>query len=197
MATKTSPAKKPAKKKRVKAGTSAKLSAERRQKFIETFIANGGNGKRAAIEAGFAEKGAEVTASKLLREPKVAEAIAQRAEIVAKKYELTTELAARTIYQELVFDPAKLYREDGSLKDVTELDEDTRMALVSVEFEQIGGKDCPVTVRKVKWAARHQAREQLMKHLGMFEAHNKQKSPLDGVPREMLQAIVERLGGGG
>lgn len=184
-----------ASKPRVKAGTSAQAAAERRERFVEAYITNGGNGKQAAITAGFAEKGAEVTASKLLREPKVSEAIAQRAKSVANKYRLTTELAAKTIYQELTFDPAKLYREDGSLKDVTELDEDTRMALVSVEFEQIGGKDSPVTVRKVKWAARHQAREQLMKHLGMFEADNKQKSPLDGIPREMLQAIVERLGG--
>lgn len=120
---------------------------------------------------------AAVEASKLLRNPKIEAYLAKKAEKIAKKYDLTAELAARSIVQELTFDPAKLYREDGTLKDVTELDEDTRMALTSVEFEHIGDKDSPATVRKIKWASRHQAREQLMKHLGMFERDNAQKTP--------------------
>lgn len=157
-----------------KAGTSKPSSEARKAIFVEAYITNGGNGKQAAIEAGYSPKTAEQQASRLLRDVKVKGQIAGRAKAVANKYELTTELAARSIVQELTFDPAKLYREDGSLKDITELDEDTRMALSSVEFEQSGNRDDPVTVRKVKWASRATAREQLMKHLGMFEADHKQ-----------------------
>lgn len=168
----------PAKKlKQVKAGTSKESAALRRKKFIETYITNGGNATEAAKDAGFSVKTAASQGQRLLKDVEVQRVIAERAKEVANKYELTTELAARSIVQELTFDPAKLYREDGKLKDVTDLDEDTRMALTSVEFEHIGDKDSPATVRKIKWASRHQAREQLMKHLGMFEKDNEQKAP--------------------
>lgn len=160
-----------------KAGTSRAASAHRRKVFVEAYIANGGNATEAAKEAGYSAKTARQQGARLLTDVDIKEQIAARAEVVANKYELTTELAARSIYQELTFDPAKLYREDGSLKDIAELDEDTRMALTSVEFVHIGDKDAPFTVRKIKWAARYQAREQLMKHLGMFGKDNEQKAP--------------------
>ena len=195
---KKAPAKKVVKKAspRVKAGTS-RAEAERKKKlYVEAYITNGGNKTQAAVEAGYPPgRAAEKAAERLSKDVVVQQMIAERAEAVANKYELTTELAARSIYQELTFDPGKLYREDGSLKDVTELDEDTRMALTSVEFEQLGDKDSPVIVRKMKWAPRHQAREQLMKHLGMFEKDNAQKSPLDGLPRDVLKMVVDKLRG--
>lgn len=157
-----------------KAGTSQAAAEARKAIFVEAYIANGGNATEAAKTAGYSEKTARQQAARLLSDVAIQAAINNRAKEVANKYELTTELAARSIVQELTFDPAKLYREDGSLKDITELDEDTRMALSSVEFEQSGNRDDPVTVRKVKWASRATAREQLMKHLGMFEADHKQ-----------------------
>lgn len=43
----------------------------RQRAFAEHYVANGGNGLQAAISAGYSDKGAEVTASKLLRVPKV------------------------------------------------------------------------------------------------------------------------------
>ncbi len=48
----------------------------RRQAFVNAYLANGGNGTAAAIEAGYAKGSAHVTASKLLRLAKVAAAIA-------------------------------------------------------------------------------------------------------------------------
>lgn len=155
--------------KRVKAGTSKVEAAKRRKLFVEAYITNGGNATQAAISAGYSEKTADQQGSRLLKDVKVSADIASRAREVADKYGLTTELAARSIVQELTFDPAKLFDAEGQLKPVTDLDEDTRMALASIEFEQVGSKDAPVFVRKVKWANRAQAREQLMKHLGMFK----------------------------
>lgn len=187
--TQTKAAKKPGKQ-----GTSKEAAEIRRKIFVEAYIANGGNGKQAAIKAGFSEKTAESQASRLLRDVKVKDAIAQRAEKTAKKYELTTDLVVKSIVQELTFDPAKLYQAGGQLKDITELDEDTRMALASVEFEQMGSQDAPVFVRKYKWAARQGAREQAMKHLGMFEKDNEQKaSALAGLPRELVEAVAAKL----
>jgi len=144
-------------------------AATRRKAFIESYIANGGNATEAAKSAGYTERSAYNAASRLMRNDEVRAAIAIRARETSEKYGLTTELAARSIVQELSFDPAKLFNGDGSLKAIADLDEDTRMALVSVEFEQHGTKEAPVFVRKVKWAIRASARDHLMKHLGMFK----------------------------
>lgn len=156
--------------------------------FVEVYVANGDNGREAAIAAGFSAKTAEVKASQLLREVKVLDAIRERRESLVKKYELTAEMVTRSIVQELNFDPAKLYDEDGNLKSLNDLDEDTRMVLSGVEFVQIGSPDAPVFVKKVKWAQRHQAREHAMKHLGMFEKDNRQKV-------DPIVQILEELGG--
>ena len=104
-------------------------------------------------------------------------AVRQKQDELAKKYSLTTDDVIRSISQEIHFDPANLYNEDGSLKAITELDEDTRKALVSVEMIQVGSPDAPVFVKKIKWAQKSTAREQAMKHLGMFERDNLQQPP--------------------
>lgn len=178
--------KKPAKP-RVKAGTSKEAAAKRRHDFVEAYIANGGNATQAAVTAGFSGKTAGSQGQRLLKDVEVARLIADRAKTLAKKYELTAELVTRSIVQDLTFDPARLYNEDGSLKAITELDEDVRMALTAVEFEQIGSPEAPVFVRKFKWATKQGAREQAMKHLGMFEVDNRQKS-------EGLAALLEAIG---
>lgn len=167
-----------ANKKENKQGTSKNSADIRHKKFIEAYISNGGNATEAAKTAGYSAKTAYSQGGRLLKDVEIQQAIKERSEFVAKKYELNTELIVKSIVQELTFDPAKLYQAGGQLKDITELDEDTRMALASVEFEQMGSSDAPVFVRKYKWAQRQGAREQAMKHLGMFEKDNKQTAPM-------------------
>lgn len=188
-------AKKTAKKAMPKPGTSKQAAELRRKHFAEAYIANGGNATEAAKIAGYSEKTAHVKGAQLLKEVKVQEAISSRAEATAKNYEITTDVVIKSISQELHFDPAKLYTEDGKLKQITELDEDTRMALTAIEFEQFGSPEAPVFVRKLKWASKNNAREQAMKHLGMFERDNKQKGMglLADLPREVQKQIVEKL----
>jgi hypothetical protein len=51
----------------------------KREKFVRNYIENGGNGKKAAVDAGFAPgASAEVEASRLLRNAKVQEKIRER-----------------------------------------------------------------------------------------------------------------------
>lgn len=189
MATKRAPAKKP-----VKAGTSKEAAAARKHLFVEAYIANGGNATEAAKTAGYSSQTARQQGSRLLSDVDISSAIALRAGKVADKYELTTEMVMRSMVQELTFDPAQLYGPDGRLLAIPDLPVDIRMALTSVEFEQIGSTDAPVYVRKVKWSQRQGARDHAMKHLGMFEADNKQRL-LEGVSRETLKAVAERLRG--
>lgn len=174
--------------KRAKPGTSKKSTEERKRLFAEAYIALGENGKRAAIAAGYSPRAAEQQASRLLRDAGVQAMVEERRKVLAAKYQLTAEDVTRSIVQELRFDPAKLYNEDGSLKRIVDLDLDTRMALSSIKMVQVGSEDAPIFIKEVKWAQRQGARDQAMKFLGMYEQDNKQKT-------DPVTALLQQLGG--
>ena len=175
-----------------KAGTSKQAAVDRKKLFAEAYIANGGNASEAARSAGYAEKSVGVTGCRLLKDAQVRLILDERQSALANKYELTAEAIIKSIAQELHFDPANLFNDDGSVKSITDMDADTRMALVSIETLQLGDADSPAIIRKIKWATKHQAREQAMRHLGMFEQDNKQKSdPITA----LTEFLMERTGG--
>jgi len=120
-------------------------------------------------------------ASKLLKHREIAVRLAElRAKVEAKEI-LTVEEVMRSLARDIRFDPAKLLDERGNLKSVAVMDEDTRLALRGMEhyaeFAGRGGDREQVgTTSKVRFPEKAAAREQAMKHLGMFERDNKQKS---------------------
>lgn len=175
---------------KVKAGTSKEAAQARKRLFVDAYIANGGNASDAAKMAGYSPKTAHVQGSRLLRDVFISGEIEKRSKKLANKYELTSDLVVKTIVQELQFDPARLYGADGELLAIQDLPEDVRMALTSVEFEQKGSPDAPVFVRKVKWAQKQGAREQAMKHLGMFLEDNKQKRGVEEMPDDALDKLI-------
>ena len=132
-------------------------------RFAAAYVANGGNGSAAAITAGLKPS----NSTELLSKPTVQVLIAELASKVARKYDLTVELAAANIYREMTFDPGCLFNTDGTPKNIHELSADTRMALAGVEIDG--------NIVRYKWASKSAARGDLMKHLGMFERDNAQK----------------------
>lgn len=183
---------------RVKPGSSQDNADSRRKAFIEAYLTNGGNASQAAVAAGFSEKTAGAAGSRLLKHVEVSTQIQQRRAKLAEKYELTTESVIRSLAQAVHFDPRKMFREDGSLKPIHELDDDTAAALAGFEVteEKGSGDDRGKVIgytKKVKWLDKNTAREQAMKHLGLYLEDNKQKSPLEGISREALKSVVERL----
>jgi phage terminase small subunit len=190
--------KKPAAKKAVKAGTSKDAAAARKRLFVEAYIQNGGNATEAAKKAGYSKATAYSQGSRLLKDVEVQKALEGRQEKLAAKFELTTEAVLKNLAQAIYFDPRKLYDENGRLKDVHELDDDTVMALSGVEvkeeFDYEDGKRVHNGyTKKLKWLDKNTARDQAMKHLGLFREDNKQRNPLEGLPREMVKQLAERL----
>lgn len=165
----------PKKEANVKNGSSQAAAAGRRAIFIDAYLSNGQNATQAAIACGLSEKTAHSAGERMLRHVEVKGEIAKRAKDLAEKYALTSDLAARSIVQDITFDPGALFDASGQLRPIAELSPDVRMSLISIEVEQAGSPDAPIFVRKYKWASKAAAREQLMKHLGMFEADNKQR----------------------
>lgn len=191
----TKPAKKTAKpsKARAKAGTSNEAAMERKIKFVEAYIANGENGTDAAIKAGFSPKGAGVTASRLLKDINVQTILRERRQKLADKFALNTENVIRNLACAVYFDPRKLYNADGSMKSIVDLDDETAAAITGIEIVEMPGEKgaVPLFTRKVKWLDKNTAREQAMKHLGLFKQDNEQKG---GELAELVKLIQERSG---
>lgn len=176
-----------AKKKLVRAGNSRAAAAARRAQFVEAYVANGGNGREAYKAVGYTSRKPSIMDPqiwKLLNRPDVKAAIERRTQetmaVAMDKTQLTADELLRSLARDVRFDPAKMLDENGNMKPIAEMDEDTRLALRGMEHyaefagrgedrEQVG------TTVKVKFPEKTAAREQGMKHFGMYEADNRQK----------------------
>ncbi|HNF63329.1 MAG TPA: terminase small subunit [Rhodocyclaceae bacterium] len=144
--------------------------------FIAEYLVDK-NATQAAIRAGYSMKTAASIGEENLRKPEIRAAIDAGLAKLAEKAGLSAELVLSSLTRELSFDPADLYDEWGNIKPIHEIPADARKCLVGMETAQVGSPDAPVMVQKVKWVNPAQAREQAMKHLGMFEKDNAQKPP--------------------
>lgn len=153
--------------------------------FCREFIAHP-NGTKAAVAAGYAGKSAAVTASKLLRKPKIAAEIAKLREKLLAKHEITIEKVLQALADVAFYDPRKFFeqgvliRGDGTkefterLKLVSELDDVTVKALKGCDVEKLfkhfgkGQAEESGTITKIRFADRLEALELLGRHLKLF-----------------------------
>lgn len=185
---------------RTKGSSSPMNAAERRKQFVEALLSNGRNATQAALAVGFSPKTAHSQGSRLLHHVEVQALLSERSAALASKYELTTENVIKSLAQAVHFDPRRLFRPDGTLKHPTELDDDTAAGLssfeVTEEFEGSGKDRLHIGyTKKVKWLDKNTAREQAMKHLGLFGEDNKQRNPLEGLTPATLKLMAEKLRG--
>lgn len=160
-----------------------KLNA-RQQAFVREYLIDL-NATQAAIRAGYSEKTAAEQASRLLRNVNVKAAIAKAKQERANKVELTAERVLLEAARLALYDVRKLMNDDGTAKDISELDDDTAAAIIGISVTQV--KD--ITTFKYSLADKNSALERLFKHLGLYELDNSQKSdPLT----TLLHAISTR-----
>lgn len=147
---------------------------DKQRAFIHEYMIDK-NATQAAIRAGYSKSTARMIGSENLAKPAIKAEIDKLLNKLNEKAGLTAELVLSSIVRELKFDPAALYDEAGNLKPIQDIDLESRMVLTGVEAIQMGGEDSSAIIRKVKWNPPSQAREQAMKHLGMFGEDNKQQ----------------------
>lgn len=183
------------KQQRPKAGTSKAEAERRRALFVEAYIRNGGNGKQAAIEAGFSEKTAESKATQLLREVKVAEDLERRRAHVIVKAEENTQLTVDGVLRELHSivhaDLRGAFDEKGALLPPSQWPDSVARAISSVKVvemaggmkvdEDEGAKHIPMYTKEVKLWDKNSGIDKAMKHLGLFEKDNAQRPPVGSV----------------
>lgn len=128
-----------------------------------------GNATRAAIAAGFEAANAHVQGARLLRNVKVAAAIAEAHARRMEKLDYRAEIVLRELMKLATFDPGKLYDADGNRIPVHRLDPDTRAAVSSVEDESREGPAFVTTrVQRIRMADKVRPLELLGKYGKLF-----------------------------
>jgi phage terminase small subunit len=170
--------------KHVNAGNGQAAATARRNAFVQAYIANGNNATQAAITAGYSPKTAYSQGQRLLKKVEISRELAEAAQSVAEITGLKTQRVLLETARLAYSDPARIYREDGSVKHVTEMDEDTRAAIAAIEINEnvVDGVVVGRTT-KIKFWDKVRALEMGMKHLGLYERDNIQQ-------REKIQIEV-------
>lgn len=138
------------------------------------------NATQAAIRAGYSPRSAKVTGCKILAQPHVRAAMERKRAKLAASLEISAERVLLELARIAFFDVRRLYDDNGRLKRMSELDDDTAAALASVET--IG-----LLTQKVKTHTKHPALDALAKHLGLFKEDNKQKG-------DAIAALLQEVG---
>lgn len=150
----------------------AKGLTKRQEVFVAEYLIDL-NATRAAKQAGYSPQGAEVTGSKLLRNPKVSAVIAEKHGKRLEKLEISADRVLQELAKLAFFDPRKLFNSDGSPKQILELDDDTAASVAGLEvnelFEGDGDqKHAYGLVKKIKIADKGHNLERLGRHLKLF-----------------------------
>lgn len=123
---------------RPKNAATLRLSMQQ-ERFVHEYLAETPhNATSAYVRAGYRPRGnaASSAAARLLKQPQVQAAIAAIRAKDAAKFEVTRERVLEE-YAKIAFaDPRKFFREDGTLKHPTELDDRTAAALQQFEVEE-------------------------------------------------------------
>lgn len=132
------------------------------------------NATQAAIRAGYSKKSASVQASRLLSKANIQEYISLK----AKKIEERAEISIADVLKEFArigfLDPRRLVNQDGTVKQLHEMDDDTVRAISSIEIseeiDKVGKKRKVVGyVKKIRFWDKKSALDSIGKHLGMFK----------------------------
>lgn len=119
-------------------------------------------------------------AKELMDNPKIAARITELKEVILKKLDVGPERVIEEIARVSFSDVRKLFRENGSLIPIHELDDDTAAAVCSFKVKTLsapGKEDTAVDcVTEIKFWDKNSSLEKLGKHAGIFEKDNSQKN---------------------
>lgn len=163
-------------------------------RFVAEYLANGMNATQAAISAGYTASRAEITGSELVRNRKVAAAIGAKAKVHVDKLDYGIDRTLNEIARMAFFDPANLFEDDGSMKQIKDIDKDTRSVIAGLEVSDIwdGGegeqKSIIGTLKKVKLTDRGSALDKLMRYHSLYNDKSEVKHTFADLSDEELDA---------
>jgi phage terminase small subunit len=155
-----------------------KTLTPKQRRFADEYLVDL-NATRAAIRAGYSERTAGQIGGENLKKPEIRKAVAERMKARSERTGITQDKVLKEYARIAFFDPRKLFNADGSLRRVTELEEDVAAFIAGMDVVEIGNEKAGFgLVRKLKLADKLGALNSLARHLGMFDDRLK----VSGVP---------------
>lgn len=105
-------------------------------RFCEEYLISF-NATEAAIKAGYSKNSASSIGSENLRKPKVIKYLEVKSKKTLEKLEISQERTIKEIARIAYADPRKMYNEDGTLKRVVDMDDDTAPTIASCKQEEL------------------------------------------------------------
>lgn len=141
------------------------------QQFVAGVLATG-NATQAARDAGFTapnDNAMRQLANRLMQNPHVRDLLTEQYTALLTKLKATPERIWQEIVHMAFLDPAAFYNEDGTVKTMHEIPEEARRALTGYDIEEkTFGKDSTIITYKVRYNAKTDGLERLMKLHGML-----------------------------
>lgn len=147
--------------------------SDKQIRFCEEYLIDL-NATQAAVRAGYSKKTANRIGSENLSKPDIQDYIQKKQQELKKKLSVSQEMVVEQFRKLAFSDIRKFYKEDGSLKKIHELDDDSAAALAGVEVDELwegfgeDRKQVGVTKKIKRWDP-NKALESLARHLGMFK----------------------------
>ncbi len=183
-----------------------KALTDKQKKFVEEYLVDL-NATQAAIRAGYKKNTARKTGSENLTKPDIQIAIQKARNKLSCKTEITQERVLAEYAKIAFFDPKKLFNDDGSLKQVCEMDDETASVISSFEVAtkivKADKKDASESIShiesvtsKVKLVDKKGALDSISRHLGMFNDKLKVSGTVGHeVKREVVRNILKEIDG--
>lgn len=167
-------------------------------RFVTEYMQNFDSYKSAII-AGYSPWYAKTASASLLRNPKVRAEVNRRKIQDRDRYADLDDKIIRSWERLAFYDPKGIFNDDGSLKPISEIDDDVMFAIegIDTEVKLVGrGQDAEeVKVTKVRTSRKLDSLRDLAKHRGLFEADNKRiieigfKGILAALPEEQRESV--------
>jgi len=142
----------------------------KQKRFCEEYLIDL-NATQAAIRAGYSKKAARIVASKLLTKANIQDFINEQMKARQQRTHITQDRVLQELGRIAFFDIRKLYREDGTLKQPHELDDEAAAVLSGIDVVEMAGQESEsvaMHTKKAKVFDKTAALTLAMRHLGML-----------------------------
>ncbi|RLB94822.1 MAG: terminase small subunit [Deltaproteobacteria bacterium] len=148
-------------------------------RFVEEYLIDL-NATQAYIRAGYAAKGAAVSACKLLTILKIQTYIQKKRADMSEKLEISAERVLQEHAKIAFYNIIDLFNDDGTMKPINEIKRSLGAAMHGIEVVDISSDENVNTlIKKIRFQSKDKALDALSKHLGLFDADNTQKGNAD------------------
>ena len=158
----------------------------KQSRFVAEYLIDQ-NATQAAIRAGYSKKTASSQGERLLRNVEIAAAVGVKQDQQLAKLEITAERVLQELARIAFVDVRAFYRDDGTLKQMTELEADAAAAIAQFDVlkQNVTSGDGQLdTVHRIRFVEKIRALELLAKRFGLV----KEQVEVTG-----LNELVERL----